>query len=141
MLNYIANKEALLRYEKKFKITSIIVSILLLIIIVFFVLINKYDQVSLKAFITCQDKCSITFPSQLSDVNYLSNGELIIISGHQYKVLNVTISDIINNYEELTSYQEVTYEIENNSLPSNQIIDITILQNKEKLYQKFNPFK
>ena len=141
MLNYIANKEALLRYEKKFKITSIIVSLLLLIIIVFFVLTNKYDQVSLKAFIICQDKCSITFPSQLSNVNYLSNGELIIISGHQYKVLNVTISDIINNYEELTSYQEVTYEIENNSLPSNQIIDITILQNKEKLYQKFNPFK
>ena len=140
-MNYQVNLEYFTRYTKHFKFLTFIIVALLSILFLSFVIVSKYDQITLKALVNCQEKCFVTITSQLPDVNYLSKANHILISNNQYEIINTTIGDIKNDYDNLISYQEITYEIKTNSLPNNQIIEITLLQNKEKLYQKINPFK
>lgn len=74
-------------------------------------------------------KISIDTPDILNSIDYIKIGD------KKYKVLVNSVGEISLDKENLTNYQDIYLEFDND-LKENQVFKLTIMYNKEKVYKK-----
>lgn len=75
-------------------------------------------------------KISIDTPDILNSIDYIKIGD------KKYKTLVNSIGEISLDKENLINYQDVYLKVDN-ELRENQVFKLTIMYNKEKVYEKF----
>ena len=130
MIDIFSNKEAFLRKEPKIGWIMIIISISILIIILIYISSRQiYDHYQTKGIVTCEHTCTITMnvPTEISFDQIALNNEYL-----DYEVVGKELK-IDEDY--FTTYYEYTLQT-SMSLSTNEIVDLNIYYNKQRIITK-----
>lgn len=123
----------LLNIKYKFKIFLILTIIIFIGICIYIMNLEIYDTnitYGYKENGLIVAKISIDTPDILNSIDYIKIGD------KKYKTLVNSIGEISLDKENLINYQDVYLKVDN-ELRENQVFKLTIMYNKEKVYEKF----
>ena len=135
------SNEALYQKKFSFKFLFSIIIILLSISIYLIFFTNKYDVYQIKGLIKCDKSCIISITLLAENTEKVANAEKIYLNEEEIDIKSIKLNEIVNDYENLESYQTIDYELAKKVNYKTEIVTISILSNKHKLINKINPFQ
>lgn len=130
MIDLFNNKTAFLKEKPKMGFIIVILILLILLILLIFICKKEiYDSYQTKGLVSCTDTCTITtsIPSNL-EYDYIQVNNKYL----NYEILS---EKLIVDEENLITYNQLTLSTEL-SLSNNEIIDLTIYYNKQRIITK-----
>ena len=139
MVDYnINNKEYLLSIKPSYMFIPISLLLSVIILIILICIFKTYDVYNVKGFISCNEKCNISIPIEVNDINKIKNIDFLKINDNEIKYNNFLVGDIQIDEINKINFYNVNFEVDqlDNEL-LNTFQDIKVYSNQESILYKF----